>query len=545
MRKVTFEDVVARAQAVHGDRYQYKELVREGVYVKLRAACAVHGEFLQTVSNHLLGKGCVDCGGRKAHTLEKVKELAKAKHGDRYEYLKLERGSTPKLTLRCPAHGEFTQDMYNHLAGKGCRACFEESLRCDAEKLVNDTYQGKYTFVREAEYNDFGQRQVTLLCQEHGEYTTDLNSVKQGYQCKNCADSLRGESLRWKFDEFLEAVKPVHGDKFSYEGLELRERPWDGKPVSYINAYCHEHGPFSQVVANHLRGQGCPTCRQSRAATEFVEFLRQYTEVEEEAALCDDTRRRWDAYLPKYGLAFEFNGTYWHSDKFRSSTYHRDKFNAAMVRGVRTVTIYEDEWAEKRQIVEKLILSLLGKQSQALYARKLSMAIPDAQQARAFFTANHIQGMPSGSRYVGLTDGKEFQAMLAYAMRETGRGQGLSESHAEITRYATSSRVVGGFTKLLKKLQTLEPGLQKLTTFSDIRMFTGSMYAKCGFVNTQKLPPDYFYLRGGRRYHKANAQKDRLAHPDHEKSYTELELAEFNGLQRVYDCGKLRWELTL
>lgn len=545
MQKVTFESAVERAKAVHGDKYQYKELVREGVYVKLRMVCATHGEFLQTISNHLKGKGCVECGGKKAHTLEKVRELAKAKHGDKYEYLALTRGGKPTLTLRCPEHGLFTQDMYNHLAGKGCRDCFVAGIRSDAGSLVAETYEGRYTFVGEAAPNKYGQRQLKLLCSEHGEYVTDLNSVKQGYICKDCADKARGENSRWTFEEFLLAVKPVHGDRYSYEELEVKVQPWNGKASSFVKAYCYEHGPFSQAVFQHLRGQGCPICNESKASHSFIDFLEQQAKVEREASLCNDTRRRWDAYLPEFNLAFEFNGTYWHSDKFRNSVYHRNKYSAAMEKGIRTVTIYEDEWTEKRQIVEKLVLSLLGKQTKALHARKLTVTVPTAQQARAFFEAYHIQGMPSASRYLALTDGESIEAVLAYAMRATGRGQVASETQAEITRYATKSRVNGGFTRLLASLQKSQPRLEKLTTFSDIRMFDGSMYAKCGFTNTERLPPDYFYIKGGRRYHKANAQKDRLAYPDHEKSYTELELAEFNGLHRVYDCGKLRWELTL
>ena len=59
---VTKEEFLVRAKKVHGDTYNYMESVFKGVHKKLEIKCSIHGYFSQEVSNHLSGKGCPKCG---------------------------------------------------------------------------------------------------------------------------------------------------------------------------------------------------------------------------------------------------------------------------------------------------------------------------------------------------------------------------------------------------------------------------------------------------------------------------------------------------
>lgn len=65
-----------------------------------------------------------------------------------------------------------------------------------------------------------------------------------------------------------------------------------------------------------------------------------------------------------------------------------------------------------------------------------------------------------------------------------------------------------------------------------------------GFESKQFLPPDYKYVVAGRRVHKFNYRKERFkSDPNlyYEEGLTEEELAEENGLIRVYDAGNIKW----
>jgi len=51
-------------------------------------------------------------------------QKAITKHGDKYQYSKVEYiGGHKNVIIICPEHGEFCQSPSNHLAGKGCMKC--------------------------------------------------------------------------------------------------------------------------------------------------------------------------------------------------------------------------------------------------------------------------------------------------------------------------------------------------------------------------------------------------------------------------------------
>lgn len=50
-----------------------------------------------------------------------------------------------------------------------------------------------------------------------------------------------------------------HLGKYTYPSLPDR-----ANNRTYIDIICPKHGLFRQRVANHLRGDGCPSCRNSK-----------------------------------------------------------------------------------------------------------------------------------------------------------------------------------------------------------------------------------------------------------------------------------------
>jgi hypothetical protein len=86
MPKETLNTFIIKAKQIHNDKYNYKIAEWKGVGVKLKIICAIHGEFEQTPSNHLMGKGCAYCSGVGRLTKEILLERIKNIHGDKYEY---------------------------------------------------------------------------------------------------------------------------------------------------------------------------------------------------------------------------------------------------------------------------------------------------------------------------------------------------------------------------------------------------------------------------------------------------------------------------
>lgn len=88
----------------------------------------------------------------------------------------------------------------------------------------------------------------------------------------------------------------------------------------------------------------------------------------------------------------------------------------------------------------------------------------------------------------------------------------------------------------------------RVVSFADFTVSDGSLYERTGWKKVGVLKPDYMYVWNFERVHKFNFRKDRFREDDdlyYEEGMTEFELAEKNGLLRVYDCGKVKYEILL
>lgn len=119
-------EFIEKAKLIHGDKYDYSlvDYVKSSQNVII--ICPIHGEFQQTPNHHLRGSGCKQCGRvRTRNSVEDFVEKARAVHGNKYDYSKVEYTSVHnKVTIICPIHGEFQQTPHSHVTNKqGCPVC--------------------------------------------------------------------------------------------------------------------------------------------------------------------------------------------------------------------------------------------------------------------------------------------------------------------------------------------------------------------------------------------------------------------------------------
>ena len=91
MAKLTTEEFIARAKAVHGDKYDYSKMEYVDSQTKICIICPVHGEFWQKPMAHLYGYGCARCGGSLRLTKNEFIERAQIIHKGKYDYSKSNR----------------------------------------------------------------------------------------------------------------------------------------------------------------------------------------------------------------------------------------------------------------------------------------------------------------------------------------------------------------------------------------------------------------------------------------------------------------------
>ena len=111
---------IEEAKLVHGDVYDYSLVDYKTGDQNIIIICSVHGNFQQTASNHLTGRGCPKCGRIKATTkqtksTEEFIKQAKVLFPDgKYDYSKVEyKGSHEKVIIVCSLHGDFSIQLTN------------------------------------------------------------------------------------------------------------------------------------------------------------------------------------------------------------------------------------------------------------------------------------------------------------------------------------------------------------------------------------------------------------------------------------------------
>ena len=105
--------------------------------------------------------------------------------------------------------------------------------------------------------------------------------------------------------------------------------------------------------------------------------------------------------------------------------------------------------------------------------------------------------------------------------------------------------VHGAFSKLLKYFIN-NYSFESIYTFADLRYFEGSVYEKNGFKFVHEVNPSYYYFKG-KSYilHKRAFQKKILKKKfeNYNSNLTEYQNCLNNGYDRIWDCGKLKFEI--
>lgn len=127
--KLTTKEFIAKATAIHGDKYSYSKVDYVNSATLVDITCHKHKDFVQSPTSHLMGRGCPKCGNnknRKRRTKTEGRFIAEARaiHGDKYDYSKIKYvKNSVKITITCILHGDFIVAPDKHLAGRGCRKC--------------------------------------------------------------------------------------------------------------------------------------------------------------------------------------------------------------------------------------------------------------------------------------------------------------------------------------------------------------------------------------------------------------------------------------
>jgi hypothetical protein len=481
----------------------------------------------------------------KKLTTEEFTAKAVEKYGSLYDYTKvMYNGTRVPVTIICPVHGEFQQTPQVHFLSKiGCPKCAESTP--PHNKLTTDKFITNAKAIHGDKYDysktiyTCAMSFVTIICPVHGEFQQRPNDhVNNKCGCWSC--SATSPLTTTQFIQNLKTRFPSTTCGFSNVEYVNQSTP--------VTITCPVHGNFIiEPKSAYQRSPGlCSYCnynlraKTSRGENELVEFLRSLNVDTIQSDRRIISPLELDIVLPDFNIAIEYCGLYWHSEQSgKNKHYHKTKHDMCQQQGIQLLTIFEDEWFTRQQQVKNKIKHMVGQlNKQRVYARTTTIVdVPNAEKV-AFFDENHIQQTGPGSVTYGLWFCDEIVAVMSFI--NNGNGKYV------LSRYATKYHVIGGFSKLLKHFQRNNQWIN-ITSFADCRWSNGELYHKTGWRLVKTIPPDYYYSPDGKhRRHKFNYRHSTLPNliEQYDPNKTERENCDRAGLLRVWDCGKLKFDIT-
>ena len=222
---------------------------------------------------------------------------------------------------------------------------------------------------------------------------------KYGVTCNLALNSAENSKRVWNnnYDKIITKIKETNllhrGTEFPGQSKDVVQKIVD-KKLKHVSEIEKEYNCTQQRKLIKLYGQGwlnidlekividgrkfianenIPIIKEYYATQKFVsneekDLLRYIKEIYKGEVKENTTnvlannhggRYELDIYLPNEHIAFEFNGIYWHSDKFKDKFYHQRKTLLCYAQGIQVVHIYENDWNDNKEQIKQQIKSLL------------------------------------------------------------------------------------------------------------------------------------------------------------------------------------------
>lgn len=188
-RTLTLDRFISNSILVHGDVYDYSNVVYENVHSHVEIICPTHGTFSKTPAHHLYqSQGCPDCS---SYTFTDFYNRAVDVHGKRYQYPTQQYiNGSRSINITCMVHGEFNQTPANHLLGHGCSKC-SGSYTPTAVEFIDDCssiHHNAYDYSLVV-YSNLSSL-IDIICPVHGTFNQHAGNHRRGSMCPTCVHKL-------------------------------------------------------------------------------------------------------------------------------------------------------------------------------------------------------------------------------------------------------------------------------------------------------------------------------------------------------------------
>ena len=407
------------------------------------------------------------------------------------------------------------------------------------------------------------KQEITDIFLDRYGVDSPLKSKDIQSKCKETLFKRYGVTIPLKSDVILDRLKIGNVEKYGVDNFsktdEFRKDTKIANDPNYIRYISdsvslfncndnHTYNIHKDVYHGRIRSNTylCTVCNPVGDNKSFKEKLlfnfieENYKSIIIQGYSFESNGIQIDIYLPELNLGFEFNGLYWHSSSKKDKNYHLTKTKYYQDRGIRIIHIWEDDWDYEQDIVKSQILNLLGKSLVKIYARKC--IIKELESTTDFLNSNHIQGVDKSNIKLGLFYNDELVSVMTFNRLE-GRKK-MEDGGYNLSRFCNkiNTNVIGGASKLLNYF-IKNYGVTRIVSYADRDWSVGNLYITLGFNLVSKSKPDYKYVVDRKRRNKQGFKKSNLN--INGLNITESEYMMNRGIDKIYDCGKFKFELKL
>lgn len=269
---------------------------------------------------------------------------------------------------------------------------------------------------------------------------------------------------------------------------------------------------------------------KSLAQNEIYEFIKEYypsTQVGYRYK-SPSNLREIDLYIDSLKIGFEYNGMFYHSDRYMINSYHNDKLNDCKNIGVKIYNIWEYDWFDKKDIVKSIILDKLNCGKIIINDNECDIKSVDNNEAELFLNEHYIKGFNNKIDFsYGLYFKNKLLSIISFANRDYG---------FELMSLCTNLdyNVTDGYKTLFEYFNRCHI-FSKLETTIDLSYEDGLLYQQLGFEKTDNFYIDYIWFLKGKIYPKYKLDDDNLL--------VEYDLYEKGGY-KLFDCGHETYSYT-
>ena len=242
MAKLTTEEFIKRARAVHGDKYDYSRVEYVNNRAKVIIVCPKHGEFPQSPQKHLSGQGCPNCGlkifanSRIVWTKEKCFEVAQKCHSQselRAKYTSAYQAASRKGWLK-----EYTWFEVLWEPKWDRDTCYNEAKKYDSRGSFKKGCPYGYSSARKHGWLDDYTWFNPVREQKPVGYWTYERCFEEAKKCKSLKD----------FTEKANGAKQ-YASKMGW----LKDYTWFEKPFRWTRELCEEEARKYRTKVDFLK----------------------------------------------------------------------------------------------------------------------------------------------------------------------------------------------------------------------------------------------------------------------------------------------------